>query len=52
MGESSKKHVMEIVFSGDQAHKDAMEDMMKLSSEDQRTWLEDFKKNFELLPEA
>ncbi|OGY84920.1 MAG: hypothetical protein A3F54_04205 [Candidatus Kerfeldbacteria bacterium RIFCSPHIGHO2_12_FULL_48_17] len=52
MGENSKKHVMEMVNSGDEAHKAAMESMMQLSQEDQHKWYEDFKQGFNALPEA
>ncbi len=38
---------MEMVQAGDQPHIAAMEDMMKLSQEDQKQWYEDFKNSFD-----
>ena len=52
MGENSKQHVMEMIKSGDKDHKVAMESMMMLSQEDQQAWYEEFKKNFDSLPNA
>lgn len=52
MAENSKKHAMEAVAAGDQAHIDAMEKMRDMSPEDQQKWYEDFKNNFDNLPEA
>lgn len=52
MGESSKKHAMEMVAAGDQAHIDAMEKMKNMSPEDQQKWYEDFKNNFDALEDA
>lgn len=52
MGDNSKQHVMELVKAGDTQHKAAMESMMQLSQENQQKWYEDFKKNFDSLPEA
>ncbi|PIS05356.1 MAG: DUF1059 domain-containing protein [Candidatus Buchananbacteria bacterium CG10_big_fil_rev_8_21_14_0_10_42_9] len=52
MGENSKKHAMELVQAGDAAHKTAMEEMMKLSQEEQHKWYEEFKTNFDSLPDA
>lgn len=52
MGENSKKHVMEMLGAGDEAHKAAIENMMKLSPEEQQAWQDDFRKNFNSLPEA
>ncbi len=52
MGENSKKHVMEMVQSGDQAHMDSIEAMKSLSPDQQMKWYEDFMNNFDALPEA
>jgi len=52
MGEDSKNHVMEMVKTGDQDHQAAIENMMKLSKEEQHTWYEEFKKGFDTLPNA
>ncbi len=52
MGENSKKHVMEMVHSGDEGHKAAIESMQQLSKEEQMKWYEDFKSNFDSLPDA
>ncbi len=49
---NSKKHVMEMVHSGDAAHNAAIEDMMRLSHEEQKSWYENFINNFNSLPEA
>ncbi len=51
MGENSKQHIMKMIKSGDEDHKAAMEDMMMLSKEDQQAWYEEFKRNFDSLPE-
>ncbi len=50
MGENSKNHLMEMIQSGDAAHKAAMEDMMKLSADEQTKWYENFKASFDSLP--
>ena len=52
MGEKSKKHVMEMVAKGDEAHLVAIESMKALSPEEQHQWYEEFKQSFEDLPEA
>ena len=52
MGGNSRKHVMEMVQAGDEAHKKAMDDMMSLSAEDQQKWYKDFQDNFSSLEEA
>ncbi|MDA1128696.1 MAG: DUF1059 domain-containing protein [Chloroflexi bacterium] len=51
MAEMSKKHAMEM--SGDQAHIDAMEQMMQLMKDPEATnrWFESVQKTFESLPE-
>ncbi len=52
MGENSRKHVMEMVRSGDGAHKRAMEEMMALSPADQQKWYSDFQDNFSSLEDV
>lgn len=52
MGENSKHHVMKMVQAGDDDHKAAIENMMKLSKEEQQKWHEDFKNSFSSLPDA
>ena len=52
MGENSKKHVMEIMQKGDAAHKEAVERWMQVPKEEQMKWHEEFKNNFENLPDA
>jgi hypothetical protein len=52
MGENSKKHVMEMVQAGDEAHQAAIESMMQLSKEDQMKWYEGFKSGFDALEDA
>lgn len=52
MGENSKKHVMEMIQSGDEAHIAAVEAMRQLSQEEQEKWYEEFKKRFDSLPDA
>jgi hypothetical protein len=52
MGEHSKQHVMRMVQAGDEAHKNAMNDMMMLSKEDQEQWYEEFKSSFDSLDDA
>lgn len=52
MGENSKKHVMEMVQSGDEDHKAAIEKMMKLSKEEQVSWYKNFKDDFDSLRDA
>ncbi len=49
MGENSKKHVMKMIATGDKPHQKAIEEMMKLSKEDQTKWYEEFKNSFEAL---
>jgi hypothetical protein len=51
MGENSKKHVMKMVQMGDEAHKKSIDEMMKLSSEEQHAWYEEFRNNFTSLEE-
>lgn len=52
MAENSKKHAMEMMNMGDEAHLEAMESMKQMSQEEQQTWYEEFKAGFENLPEA
>ncbi len=52
MGENCKQHVMEMIQSGDEGHKAAVESMQQLSKEEQVQWYEDFKKDFNSLPDA
>ena len=52
MGENSKKHVMEQVAAGDEAHKAAIADMMALSKEEQMKWHQGFVESFDSLEET
>ncbi len=52
MGENSRKHVMNKVKSGDEAHKKAMEEMMALSPADQQKWYKDFQDSFSSLEDV
>lgn len=52
MGQNSQKHVMEMIQAGDKDHAAAIEEMKKLSPEDQQKWYGDFKQNFDSLPNA
>lgn len=52
MGENSKQHFIKLVQAGDEAHKNAMEEMMALSQEDQQKWYKDFEDNFDSLQDA
>lgn len=52
MGENSRKHVMEMIEAGDQAHIDAIEEMKKLPPEEQQKWYSQFMNSFDSLPEA
>ena len=53
MAEMSKKHGMEMLEQGDQAHIEAMEKMTELMSDPEamREWFETVRKMFESLPE-
>ena len=46
MADNCKKHVMSLE-EGDTSHDEAMESMGKLSEEEIRAWMADFKKSFE-----
>lgn len=52
MGENGKKHVMEMIMAGDTDHQAAVEDMMKLSQEEQEKWYADFISSFDSLQDA
>ena len=52
MGEKCKQHVMEMMQSGDEAHKAAVENYMQLSKEEQEKWYEDFRNGFDSLQDA
>ncbi|MFV1980643.1 MAG: DUF1059 domain-containing protein [Rhodothermia bacterium] len=52
MAENCKQHVMEMMGSGDEDHKAAVEGMMELSKEEQEDWYEGFKRDFDSLPDA
>jgi polyhydroxyalkanoate synthesis regulator phasin len=52
MAENSKQHVMEMVQSGDEDHKAAVDSMMKLSQEEQEKWFQDFRNRFNSLQDA
>ena len=43
---------MEMIQSGDEGHKAAVEEMKQLSQAEQQKWYEDFKKRFDSLQEA
>ena len=52
MGEKSRAHAMKMVESGDEAHKVAMDEMMKMSPEEQQKWYQDFVNNFDNLEDV
>ncbi len=52
MGENCRQHVKEMIQSGDEDHKAAVDDMMQLSKEEQESWYEGFKRGFDSLPDA
>ena len=52
MGEKCKKHVMEMIWSGDEGHKATVEEMKQLSNEEQKKWYEEFKNSFDSLQDA
>ena len=52
MGENAKLHVMEKVRGGDEAHKAAIESMMKLSKEEQMAWYKEFMARFDGFEDA
>ena len=52
MGEKCKLHVMEMMQSGDEDHKAAVETMMQLSKEEQEKWYDEFRSKFDSLQDA
>jgi len=52
MGEKCRLHFMEMVQKGDAAHKTAVDDMRRLSKDEQEKWFENFKNNFASLQDA
>lgn len=52
MAQNCKKHVMDMLEAGDDAHRKAVESMQQLSSQEQAKWHEGFKERFASLPEA
>lgn len=52
MAEMSRNHGMEMMKKGDEAHLAAMEDMKKMSEEDQKAWYQKFVESFDSLPDA
>lgn len=54
IAEQSKKHGMEMMQAGDQAHLKAMEEMRKTmnSPEAMKNWMDSKRKEFEALPES
>jgi len=52
MGAKYRQHVMEMMQSGDENHKAAVESMMQLSKEEQEKWYGEFKSKFDSLQGA
>ncbi len=52
MGEKCKEHVMEMMQSGDEDHKAAVESMMQLSKEEHEKWYDEFRSSFDSLQDA
>jgi arginyl-tRNA synthetase len=52
MGQSCQQHVMEMVQSGDEAHKTAMDNMVELGKEEQEKQYEDFPSRFDSSQDA
>ena len=52
MGEKCRQHVMEMIRSGDEDHKAAVEKWKHVSTEEQEKWYEDFKSSFHSLQDA
>jgi hypothetical protein len=52
MGEASKAHVMEMIGAGDEAHQAAVDGMMALTQDEQRSWYTAFVTGFDALPDA
>ena len=52
MGENSRKHVMEMISAGDQAHIEAAEKMKSMDKTEFSAWYENFKNSFDSLSDA
>ena len=52
MGAKYRQHVMEMMQSGDEDHKAAVESMMQLSKEEQEKWCDEFRSKFDSLQGA
>ena len=52
MGAKCRQHVMEMMQSGDEDHKAAVESMMQLSKEEQEKWYDEFRSRFNSLQDA
>ena len=52
MGAKYRQHVMEMMQSGDEDHKAAVESMMQLSKEEQEKWYDEFRSKFDSLQGA
>ena len=52
IGDNCKKHVMDMILTGDADHLQAVEAWKKRSEEDQKSWFKTFTENFDNLPEA
>lgn len=52
MGQNSRKHVEEMIAAGDQAHKDAVEEMKNMSGDEFAAWHKSFTDGFDALPDA
>ena len=52
MGQICRQHVMEMVQSGDEAHKTAMDNMMELRKEEQEKRYEEFRSRFDSSQDA
>ena len=52
MGANCRQHVMEMMQSGDEDHKAAVESMMQLSKEEQEKWCDEFRSKFDSLQGA
>ena len=52
MGAKCGQHVMEMMQSGDEDHKAAVESMMQLSKEEQEKWYDEFRSKFDSLQGA
>ena len=52
MGAKCRQDVMEMMQSGDEDHKAAVESMMQLSKEEQEKWYDEFRSKFDSLQDA